>query len=144
MIIGRRGGGGWGRIWAGFYVRFLMIARILIGIVLYSLFFSILFSVFEAPMPVAMVVSLSAAIFLVFLAKPSKKSIPETIKSLGDLRGRTKDDLIAALGSPTASSAVAAGQILLQWMPTGYHIALLFDHNGICLGITHEFSAPRR
>jgi hypothetical protein len=30
---------------------------------------------------------------------------------------------------------------LLQWQATGYHIALQFDANGICVGVTHEFAS---
>jgi len=58
---------------------------------------------------------------------------------LGVLAGRTKAEIINAVGAPTSTSAMTDGKTLLQWMVTGYHIALLFDGD-ICEGVTHEVS----
>lgn len=56
---------------------------------------------------------------------------------LGTLSGKSKDEIIAIVGQPTAISMVSEQQILLQWIAGGYHIALLFTGN-LCDGITHE------
>jgi hypothetical protein len=59
-------------------------------------------------------------------------------KALGDMTGKTENEIIGGVGPPTSRSAMAHGQTLLQWQATGYHVALLFDAEGRMLGITHE------
>ena len=56
---------------------------------------------------------------------------------LGNMQGKTMDEIIAEVGAPSARSAVAGG-ILLQWQAPGYHIAVSFDANGTFRKITHE------
>ena len=65
------------------------------------------------------------------------KALAEKFGALGNLIGKTEADIVAAVGSPTSRSALATGQ-LLQWQRTGYHIALIFDDQGQCGGVTHE------
>ena len=67
-------------------------------------------------------------------------SFKRKLYRLGHLAGRTKDEIIFAIGLPNSFSAVDGGKELLQWQRTGYHIALLFA-NGICEGATHEYNA---
>lgn len=57
---------------------------------------------------------------------------------LGNLAGLNYDDIVDVVGKPNAISNMANGQHLVQWIATGYHIALLFDKNDVCLGITSE------
>ena len=59
--------------------------------------------------------------------------------SLGQLPGKTKEEIIAVVGPPNSISAAPGGKTLLQWMAPGYHVALLFEGDA-CLGITHEFT----
>ncbi len=59
---------------------------------------------------------------------------------LGTLKGRSYNEIVAACGAPASVSPMGDGQKLCQWMATSYHIALLFDENNICLGVTHEAS----
>ncbi|MGN0688121.1 MAG: hypothetical protein ACI4KA_08455 [Oscillospiraceae bacterium] len=66
--------------------------------------------------------------------------LQEKFKNLGVLKGKTLQEIEAACGKPSAISSVANGQILRQWQATGYHIALLFDENDICLGVSSEIS----
>ena len=65
--------------------------------------------------------------------------------SLGVLQGKLKDEILAVVGPPSSVSAMNDGKSLLQWQHIseagGYHIALLFDHEDICEGITHESSS---
>jgi hypothetical protein len=58
---------------------------------------------------------------------------------LGELKGRSRKEIEAAVGPPNAVSAIADGKSVCQWMQTGYHIALLFDGD-ICEGVSHESS----
>jgi hypothetical protein len=62
----------------------------------------------------------------------------ERFKALGDMTGKTVDEIIAGVGPPTSRSAMAHGKVLLQWQATGYHVALLFSAEGRMVGITHE------
>lgn len=71
-------------------------------------------------------------------------SFLERIRGIGDLRGYTRHDIVSLIGSPTSISAAANGGQLLQWQKTSafgrsYHFALIFDGNGLCGGITHQF-----
>jgi hypothetical protein len=65
------------------------------------------------------------------------KSLKAKFANIGTLRGRTKDEIIAAVGSPSSVSAIKEGVTLLQWQATGYHIALHFTGD-LCNGVTHE------
>lgn len=65
------------------------------------------------------------------------KALAEKFGALGNLIGKNEADIVAAVGPPTSRSAMATGQ-LLQWQRTGYHIALIFDDQGQCGGVTHE------
>jgi len=65
-------------------------------------------------------------------------SFKKRLYGLGHIAGRTKDEIISAIGMPNSFSVVNDGKELLQWQRPGYHIALLFSE-GICEGATHEF-----
>lgn len=67
------------------------------------------------------------------------RSLSQKFVSLGNLQSKSYREIVAYCGSPTSTSAVEGGK-LCQWMATGYHIALLFDENDNCLGITHNAS----
>lgn len=56
----------------------------------------------------------------------------------GVIAGKTYNEIVAACGSPVSVSPTGDGGKLCQWMATSYHIALLFDENDVCLGISHE------
>ena len=56
----------------------------------------------------------------------------------GVIAGKTYDEIVAACGTPSSVSPTGTGGKLCQWMATGYHLALLFDENNICTGISHE------
>lgn len=58
--------------------------------------------------------------------------------ALGTLSGKTKAEIIAAVGQPNAVSAAGEGKTVLQWLRTGYHIALVFNAQDVCEGISHN------
>jgi hypothetical protein len=60
--------------------------------------------------------------------------------SLGDMTGMTRAQIAAVVGNPSSISAAAGGNVLLQWMATGCHMALLFGPDGKFIGITHQFA----
>ena len=43
-----------------------------------------------------------------------------------------------AVGPASQETALPDGRTLLQWRATGYHIAIVFEPNGRCIGVTHE------
>ena len=59
---------------------------------------------------------------------------------LGNLQGKSFKEITDKVGMPSSVSSVGDGTTLKQWMATGYHVALLFDENDICLGISSETS----
>ena len=69
------------------------------------------------------------------------RALQRRFMSLGDMRGMTRAHIESVVGTPNSFGALGGGQILLQWMATGYHIALVFEDD-ICQGITSEFAAP--
>ena len=65
-------------------------------------------------------------------------SLATKFASLGTLTGRTREEIIAAVGEPpTSMSVIGENQTLVQWQKQGYHIALAFTDD-ICDGVTHE------
>src|SRR5689334_5334427 len=71
------------------------------------------------------------------------RSLASKFRAAGTLKGLTKDEIVAKVGRPNSVSAQAGGKSLLQWQATGYHIALRFDPDGVCEGVTHQHSARR-
>ena len=67
---------------------------------------------------------------------------------LGKLAGRSKEEIVKVVGPPTSVSSLPNGKTLLQWQHIsragGYHIALRFDDQGRCEGVTHEHSSRSR
>lgn len=68
------------------------------------------------------------------------RSFKRKLYALGHIAGRTKEEIIQAVGLPNSFSGVGEGRELLQWQRPGYHIALLFK-DGVCEGATHEYTA---
>ena len=64
-------------------------------------------------------------------------------KSLGDMSGKTLDDVVSVVGPPSSSSSIAFGHTLLQWQVTGCHVALLFDRDNRFVSVRHaEYEPP--
>jgi hypothetical protein len=57
---------------------------------------------------------------------------------MGNLIGKTRQEIEAVVGPPQSFSATGDGEFLLQWMANTYHICLIFDAEGRCQGITSE------
>lgn len=68
--------------------------------------------------------------------------------ALGTISGRSKEDIVAAVGPPSSVTQLPNGKTLMQWQHIsqagGYHIALRFAPDGTCEGVTHEHSSKRR
>lgn len=68
----------------------------------------------------------------------SGRLLHQRFLSMGILTGKSSSEIIAAVGNPSSTSAMANGQMLLQWQATGCHMCLMFDANGTFAGITHQ------
>ena len=71
------------------------------------------------------------------------RTLQQKFFSLNPLRGKTRLQIEAVVGPSSSFSAMAHNQVLLQWIETGYHVALIFSDNtpnAICGGVTHESS----
>lgn len=58
----------------------------------------------------------------------------------GTIAGKSLAEIVKVCGNPSSVSPMGNGTTLRQWISTGYHLALLFDENDICLGISSETS----
>jgi hypothetical protein len=69
------------------------------------------------------------------------RNLHQRFIALGDMTGKTADEVIAAVRcQPISISSMADGGTLLQWQATGCHMALLFDRHGDFVKITHEYA----
>lgn len=71
-------------------------------------------------------------------ANSSGKRLHAKFAGLGTLAGRTRDDIVAAVGPPCSVSPLAEGRVLLQWQASGCHMALMF-RDDTCQGVSHQF-----
>lgn len=71
------------------------------------------------------------------------KSKRDDFVSLGDIRGRPIDEIVAVVGNPTSVSAAADGGTLYQWISvsgsSSYHYAIIVDADAKAQGYTHQF-----
>jgi hypothetical protein len=65
--------------------------------------------------------------------------VSRRFRALGNLYGKSKREIIDAVGAPSSVSYLGRTQ-LVQWNTRGYHIALRFDENEMFAGIQHEFA----
>jgi hypothetical protein len=66
------------------------------------------------------------------------RALRKQFVALGRLKGMTRKEIVKAVGQPATVTTLPDGRTLLQWRATGYHIALVFEKNGRCFGVTHE------
>jgi hypothetical protein len=87
---------------------------------------------------VALVIAGAIAIVVPFVFRAPGRALRKQFVALGTLKGRTRREIVKAVGEPATETALPDGRTLLQWRATGYHIALVFEQNGRCFGVTHE------
>ena len=66
--------------------------------------------------------------------------------AMGELRGKTLDEIKQKVGAPKATFSCTAAETgkpgtLCTWQEPTYSITLLFDENNVCLGVNKEISA---
>ncbi len=87
---------------------------------------------------VALVAAAMIAIVVPYVYKTPGRALRQRFVALGSLKGRTRNEIVKAVGEPASGRPLPDGRALLQWRATGYHIALVFEANGRCFGVTHE------
>ena len=87
---------------------------------------------------VLLVLAALAAIVVPRIVLAPGRKLRKQFVALGSLKGRTRREIVKAVGEPATETALPDGRTLLQWRTTGYHIALVFEKNGRCFGVTHE------
>ncbi len=86
----------------------------------------------------ALVLAAGAAILIPYVYRAPGRALRKRFIALGTLKGKTRREIVKAVGEPGTETPLPDGRTLLQWRATGYHIALVFEKNGRCFGVTHE------
>ena len=87
---------------------------------------------------IALVAAGLTAIVVPYVFRAPGRALRKQFIGLGTLKGRTRKEIVKAVGEPATETTLPDGRTLLQWRATGYHIALVFEKNGRCFGVTHE------
>jgi hypothetical protein len=87
---------------------------------------------------IALVVAAAVAVVIPYVFRAPGRALRKRFVALGSLKGRTRKEVVTAVGQPATETVLPDGRTLLQWRATGYHIALVFEKNGRCFGVTHE------
>ena len=90
-------------------------------------------------MQVVILAAVAAPILWAIASALALAGYKKKFADLGVIAGKTKGEIYLAVGPPNSVSQIGGGKEVLQWQTTGYHIALTFT-DGICDGVTHEFS----
>jgi hypothetical protein len=88
---------------------------------------------------IALVLAALAAIVIPYVFRAPGRALRKRFMALGTLKGMTRREIVKAVGQPGTETQLPDGRTLLQWRATGYHIALVFEANGRCVGVTHEY-----
>jgi hypothetical protein len=87
---------------------------------------------------VALVLAALVAIVVPYVFRSPGRALRRQFVALGSLKGLRRAEIVKAVGEPAIETPLPDGRVLLQWRATGYHIALVFEPNGRCVGVTHE------
>ena len=87
---------------------------------------------------IGLLVAGATAVLVPFVFRAPGRALHKRFVALGSLKGRTRKEIVKAVGQPASETPLPDGRTLLQWRATGYHIALVFEKDGRCFGVTHE------
>jgi hypothetical protein len=88
---------------------------------------------------IALVLAALTAVAVPYVFRAPGRALRKRFMALGTLKGMTRREIVNAVGEPGTETPLPDGRTLLQWRATGYHIALVFETNGRCVGVTHEY-----
>ena len=87
---------------------------------------------------IALVAAGAIAVVVPYVFRAPGRALHKRFVALGSLKGRTRREIVRAVGEPASETPLPDDRTLLQWRATGYHIALVFEKDGRCFGVTHE------
>lgn len=87
---------------------------------------------------VALIGAFLVALVVPYVVRSPGRALKKRFVALGSLKGRRRKEIVKAVGQPAQETPLPDGRVLLQWRATGYHIALAFEKDGRCIGVTHE------
>lgn len=84
--------------------------------------------------------------FIAGLLTAKGNILREDFIAMGNLRGKTLDEITAKVGAPSAITSCTVAETgkpgsLCTWAKSPYSITLLFDENNVCLGVNNEIKA---
>ena len=84
--------------------------------------------------------------FVAGLTSAKGNLLQQDFIAMGNLAGKTLDEIKAKVGNPNAITACTVADTgnpgsLCTWSNAPYSITLLFDENNICLGVNKEIRA---
>jgi hypothetical protein len=85
-----------------------------------------------------LVVAAVAAFGVPHVMRAPGRTLRRRFIALGSVKGRPRREIEQGAGPASQATELPDGRTLLQWRATGYHIALLFEKSGRCVGVTHE------
>ena len=88
---------------------------------------------------IALAVAMLLALIVPRTYRAPGRALRKRFIALGTLKGMTRREIVKAVGEPSTETTLPDGRMLLQWRATGYHIALVFEEDGRCFGVTHEY-----
>ena len=74
-----------------------------------------------------------------YVVKTPGRLLKANFEKLGNVVGKTKAEIESVVGPAKTVSGQPEGKVLLQWLASGFHIALLMKDD-VCEGITHQHS----
>ena len=86
----------------------------------------------------ALIAAFAIAIVVPYVVRAPGRRLRRQFIALGSVKGKTRKQIVKAVGQFAQETALPDGRTLLQWRTTGYHIALVFEKTGHCGGVTHE------
>jgi hypothetical protein len=87
---------------------------------------------------ILLVAAAAVAVVVPYVFRAPGRALRRQFIALGTLKGKTRREIVRAVGEPATETLLPDGRTLLQWRATGYHIALVFEKGGRCFGVTHE------
>ena len=79
-----------------------------------------------------------AGILLTLWLKARRPSLRQRVKDAAVFRGKTYREVMSEIGAAQAIIQQADGRTLRTWQEDGYSVTLLFDAQGLCLGVEDE------
>lgn len=78
--------------------------------------------------------ALIASILLALIYAIRSARLRNRFRQLGELKGRTLEEVLKFAGQPSHRGRINAQRELLEWRQVGFHIALTFT-DGVCDGV---------